>query len=57
MEELAKQISATMVVVDGNINKFVKDGNKTAGVRARKASLKLEKQLKQFRKESVAVGK
>lgn len=53
MEELAKEISTTMVVVDVNINKFVNDGNKAAGARARKASLELEELMKKFRKESV----
>ena len=31
----------------------IEKGNKTAGTRARKASLELEKLLKQFRKESL----
>ncbi len=33
------------------------DGNKSAGTRARKSSLELEKQLKEFRKVSVAESK
>lgn len=33
------------------------DGNKAAGVRARKASLELEKLLKQYRKESIESAK
>ncbi len=33
------------------------EGNKSAGTRARKASLDLEKQLKEFRKVSVAESK
>ncbi|MDR1585652.1 MAG: glypican family protein [Prevotellaceae bacterium] len=32
-------------------------GNKAAGTRARKASLDLEKKLKQFRKDSLAAAK
>lgn len=34
-----------------------KEGNKSAGARARKASLELAAKLKEFRKESVAWGK
>ena len=32
-------------------------GNKAAGTRARKASLEIEKLMKQFRKESIACAK
>jgi hypothetical protein len=35
----------------------VENGNKAAGARARKASLDLEKMLKEFRKESIAFDK
>lgn len=34
-----------------------KDGNKSAGARARKASLELGNLLKEFRKESISWGK
>ncbi|MCM1221877.1 MAG: histone H1 [Lachnospiraceae bacterium] len=52
MEELAKKISAEMIVFDKNLSDNIK-GNKAAGVRARKASLELEKLFKQYRKLSV----
>ena len=35
----------------------VENGNKAAGTRARKASLAIEKALKEFRKKSVEVSK
>ena len=35
----------------------VENGNKAAGARARKASLELEKLLKQFRKDSISASK
>ncbi len=37
--------------------KKAQDGNKAAGVRARKASLEIAKLLKEFRQESVKWGK
>lgn len=35
----------------------IENGNKAAGTRARKASLEIEKAMKQFRKESIANSK
>ena len=35
----------------------IEKGNKTAGTRARKASLEIEKLLKEFRKESLEASK
>lgn len=40
-----------------NMNKEWKDGNKAAGARARKASLELEKMLKEYRKVSIEAAK
>lgn len=56
MEELAKEISAKMVVLDKDMNNNVK-GNKAAGARARKASLELEKLFKEYRKKSIEADK
>ena len=39
------------------INAQVENGNKAAGTRARKASLELEKLLKEFRKASIEASK
>ncbi len=53
MKQLTEQIDIVMKVFTGNAEKQIKDGNKAAGARARKASLELEKLLKQFRKVSI----
>ena len=52
MEELVKKIMETELVLNKNMEDNL-NGNKAAGVRARKATLALEKLFKQFRKESV----
>ena len=56
MEELVKNIRELCKAFAADAEKNV-SGNKQAGMRARKASLELEKVLKAFRKESVAAGK
>lgn len=53
MKELANKINETITVLTHNLNLNVDGGNKAAGARARKASLELEKQLKEYRKRSV----
>ena len=57
MEKLLNDIKA-------KVEEFIKDadlqaekGNKAAGMRARKASLELEKMLKEFRKVSIEPSK
>ena len=57
MEKLLNDIKA-------KVEDFIKDadlqaekGNKAAGMRARKASLELEKMLKEFRKVSIEASK
>lgn len=52
MEELANTIKETIEVFKTNLDANV-GGNKAAGLRARKASLELEKLLKEYRKLSV----
>ncbi|MCM1296592.1 MAG: histone H1 [Muribaculaceae bacterium] len=52
MEELAKKIKETIEVFNTNLDANV-SGNKAAGLRARKASLELEKLFKEYRKLSV----
>lgn len=56
MKELVEKINATWAVFAENVEKNVA-GNKAAGTRARKASLELEKLLKEFRKASVEAVK
>lgn len=50
MKELLEKITATFTAFSTDA---VKEANKSAAVRARKASLELEKLLKQYRKDSV----
>lgn len=52
-EELFNEIQAQMIIFNAELNKNINKGNKAAGVRARKASLELEKLMKQYRKQSV----
>lgn len=56
MKELVEKINATWAVFAENADKQLA-GNKAAGARARKASLEIEKALKEFRKVSVEAGK
>lgn len=56
MKELVEKINAAWVVFEENAEKNLQ-GVKVAGTRARKASLELEKALKEFRKFSVEAGK
>ena len=54
MEKILKQ-AAELFAKDANAQ--VEKGNKAAGTRARKASLELEKLMKEFRKASLAAAK
>ena len=56
MKELVEKLNAAWAVFAENAEKNL-EGNKAAGTRARKASLELEKALKEFRKVSVEAGK
>ncbi|MBO5498182.1 MAG: histone H1 [Bacteroidales bacterium] len=56
MKELVEKINAAYAVFAENADKQLA-GNKAAGARARKASLEIEKLLKEFRKVSVEAGK
>lgn len=56
MKELVEKINAAWVVFAENADKQLA-GNKAAGARARKASLEIEKALKEFRKVSIEAGK
>lgn len=57
MEELFDNIQAKMIEFNHDLNLNVNKGNKSAGVRARKASLELEKMLKEYRKVSLEMAK
>lgn len=56
MKELVEKINALCAQFAEEAAKNC-DNNKSAGMRARKISLELEKELKSFRKESVNFGK
>lgn len=57
MNELIKKINASFEVLKADAVLQVEKGNKAAGTRARKASLDLEKLLKEFRKVSLEASK
>lgn len=57
MKELIEKINASFDAFQKDSAAQVEKGNKAAGARARKASLDLEKLLKEFRKQSVEFGK
>ncbi|MGJ1412752.1 hypothetical protein ACR78Z_24055 [Sphingobacterium thalpophilum] len=57
MEELLKQIGQEFNAFKTDAELQVEKGNKAAGTRARKATLVLEKLLKEFRKTSLEESK
>ncbi|MCQ2156794.1 MAG: histone H1 [Bacteroidales bacterium] len=57
MKKLVDQINANIDAFKVNAEAQVVKGNKAAGARARKAALELMKELKEFRKASVAAAK
>ena len=57
MKELVEKINATIAEFQANAEAQVVKGNKAAGARARKASLEIEKAMKEFRKASIAAAK
>lgn len=57
MKELIENIQSTFESFQSEANSQLEDGNKSAGTRARKSSLELEKLLKEFRKVSIAESK
>jgi len=57
MKNLVKQIEDSFNAYMEDANAQIEKGNKAAGTRARKASLELEKMLKDFRKKSLEAAK
>ena len=57
MKELVAKINEVFEAFSKDAALQVEKGNKAAGTRARKASLELEKLMKEFRKVSVEAGK
>jgi len=54
MEEILKKVAELYASFEKDANAQVEKGNKAAGTRARKASLEIEKLMKEFRKASLA---
>nr|WP_294928713.1 histone H1 [uncultured Flavobacterium sp.] len=57
MKELIEKINASFETLKADAELQAEKGNKAAGTRARKASLELEKLLKEFRKTSLEASK
>ncbi len=57
MKELVAKIAELTEAFQKDAQAQIEKGNKTAGTRARKASLDIEKLMKEFRKESLAASK
>ena len=57
MENLASKIKETFDCFEKDAKSQIEKGNKAAGTRARKASLELEKMMKEFRKKSLDFSK
>ena len=57
MENLASKIKEAFDCFEKDAKSQIEKGNKAAGTRARKASLELEKMMKEFRKSSLEFSK
>ena len=57
MKELIAKIEAAYTAFKTDATAQVENGNKAAGTRARKASLEIEKAMKEFRKVSLEESK
>lgn len=57
MKELVEKVAALYAEFSKDAELQIENGNKAAGTRARKASLELEKAMKEFRKASLEASK
>jgi hypothetical protein len=57
MKDLVSKLNEQFDAFKKDAAAHVENGNKAAGTRARKASLAIEKQLKDFRKKSIEFAK
>ncbi len=57
MNELLTKIEAAVAAFNTDSAAQANSGNKAAGTRARKASLEIEKMMKEFRKASLEASK
>lgn len=57
MKELVEKFNGLAAAFNKDANAQIENGNKAAGTRARKASLDMEKLMKEFRKASLDASK
>ena len=57
MKELVEKLNEAFATFTEDANLQLEKGNKAAGTRARKASLEIEKMMKEFRKVSLEESK
>ncbi len=57
MKELVEKVAALYAEFEKDAKAQMENGNKAAGTRARKASLEIEKTMKEFRKASLEAAK
>ena len=57
MKEIIEKVAAAYAVFSKDAGLQAEQGNKAAGARARKASLEIEKAMKEFRKASLEAAK
>ncbi len=57
MKELVEKVAALYAEFEKDAKAQIDNGNKAAGTRARKASLEIEKTMKEFRKASLEAAK
>ena len=57
MKELVEKVAVLYADFSKDANAQIEIGNKAAGTRARKASLDIEKAMKEFRKASLEASK
>lgn len=57
MKELVEKLNEVFAAFTEDANLQLEKGNKAAGTRARKASLEIEKMMKEFRKVSLEESK
>lgn len=57
MKELVEKIATLVAEFNKDANAQIENGSKAAGTRARKASLEIEKAMKEFRKVSLEESK
>ncbi|NDV80869.1 histone H1 [Bacteroides sp. 51] len=57
MKELVESVASLYEAFAKDASLQIENGNKAAGTRARKASLEIEKKMKEFRKMSIEASK